>query len=545
MRVETIEPDLAANPGVCVIGAGPVGIALALRLGRLRRRVLLIDAGPMSPVTDISGAFKLDLADALTHASSEEATRQGLGGTSSAWGARCSPYEAIDFRMRSYVPHSGAPVGAEELAPYVTPTARFFGVEDHFADDEGEGGKASVRIGRYMRVSPCADMGRRHGAELEASAQVALLLETRVLKLDFDPLAGTVTRIVALRRGERYTLTPRAIVLCCGGIQNARMLLDMQRAFPRFLGGEAGPVGRYYMGHLSGSVARIAFRPPAAARPFQFSANPDGSFVRRIFTFTPAALDREKLLNIYFAPVSYPLGDPDYRSSTLSALHLALSLRFLTTDYMGKFRPGHKTTPFDFRLGMRAHAGNILRQPVGAVTGLYRITRERLGYTQRLPLFQYENPAGIYALRYHAEHAPTPASRVTLSGRSDSEGVPIPRVDFRYSSMDMESVERAHEVFERWLAQHGYGQMHWLQPAERRQEHIRVQASDGFHQIGLTRMSASPETGVVDGDLKVHGTTNLFVSGASVLPTSSYAHPTFTAVSLALRLADFLAAGFV
>ncbi|MBA4611737.1 hypothetical protein H1W37_08755 [Stappia taiwanensis] len=505
----------------------------------------MIDAGPAVPRADVSGAFDLELADTLTHATAEEATRQGFGGTSSAWGARCSPYEAVDFKTRAHVPHSGAPVGAEDLAPYVTPTARFFGVDDRFDSGEGDAAETPVRIDRYMRVSPCADMGRRYGTDLDASERVLLLLETRVLKLHFDPACGAVTRIDALRRGERYTLTPRAIVLCCGGIQNARLLLDMQRAHPRFLGGDAGPVGRYYMGHLSGSVARIAFHPPAAARPFQFSANPDGSFVRRIFTFSPALLEQEKLLNIYFAPVSYPLGDPGYRSSTLSALHLGLSLRFLSTGYMGKFRPGHKATPFDFRLGVRAHAGNILRQPVAAVTGLYRIGRERLGYTQRLPLFQYENPAGIYALRYHAEHAPNPESRVTLSNRSDSAGMPLPRVDFRYAPMDMVSVERAHEVFGRWLAQCGVARVHWLQPEDDRLAHIQVQASDGFHQIGLTRMSASPRSGVVDGDLKVHGTTNLFVSGASVLPTSSYAHPTFTAVSLALRLADFLAAGFV
>jgi choline dehydrogenase-like flavoprotein len=38
----------------------------------------------------------------------------------------------------------------------------------------------------------------------------------------------------------------------------------------------------------------------------------------------------------------------------------------------------------------------------------------------------------------------------------------------------------------------------------------------------------------------VHGTSNLFIAGSSVFPTSGYANPTFTIISLALRLADHI-----
>jgi choline dehydrogenase-like flavoprotein len=58
--------------------------------------------------------------------------------------------------------------------------------------------------------------------------------------------------------------------------------------------------------------------------------------------------------------------------------------------------------------------------------------------------------------------------------------------------------------------------------------------------MGGTRMSASPETGVVDADLRVHDLDNLYVGGSSVFPTSGYANPTLTIVQLSLRLADHL-----
>jgi len=58
------------------------------------------------------------------------------------------------------------------------------------------------------------------------------------------------------------------------------------------------------------------------------------------------------------------------------------------------------------------------------------------------------------------------------------------------------------------------------------------------HYMGTTRMSDDPRTGVVDRDCRVHGTTNLFVAGGSVLPTGGAAMVTINIVTLAIRLAD-------
>jgi choline dehydrogenase-like flavoprotein len=60
------------------------------------------------------------------------------------------------------------------------------------------------------------------------------------------------------------------------------------------------------------------------------------------------------------------------------------------------------------------------------------------------------------------------------------------------------------------------------------------------HQMGTTRMSLDPSTGVVDTDCRVHGMNNLYVAGASVFPTYGAAPPTLTIVALALRLAAHL-----
>jgi choline dehydrogenase-like flavoprotein len=54
-------------------------------------------------------------------------------------------------------------------------------------------------------------------------------------------------------------------------------------------------------------------------------------------------------------------------------------------------------------------------------------------------------------------------------------------------------------------------------------------------------MGLSPATSVVDGDLRVHETPNLYVCGSEVFVTGGAMQPSLTIVALALRLADHLA----
>jgi choline dehydrogenase-like flavoprotein len=64
----------------------------------------------------------------------------------------------------------------------------------------------------------------------------------------------------------------------------------------------------------------------------------------------------------------------------------------------------------------------------------------------------------------------------------------------------------------------------------------------GHHHMGTCRMGDNPRTSVVDGNLRVHRTKNLFVAGSSVFVTSGTANPTLTLTALSIRLAEHLGA---
>jgi choline dehydrogenase-like flavoprotein len=127
---------------------------------------------------------------------------------------------------------------------------------------------------------------------------------------------------------------------------------------------------------------------------------------------------------------------------------------------------------------------------------------------------------------------------VVLSHQTDALGVRRLNIDLRFSAHDANSVIHAHYLLDDHLQRHQSGKLIYKINAYK--EAVLAQASDGFHQIGTTRMSARAQDGVVDADCRVHGVKNLFVCSSSVFPTSGQANPTLTIMALAVRLAQHL-----
>jgi choline dehydrogenase-like flavoprotein len=64
---------------------------------------------------------------------------------------------------------------------------------------------------------------------------------------------------------------------------------------------------------------------------------------------------------------------------------------------------------------------------------------------------------------------------------------------------------------------------------------------DSNHHMGGMRMATSSQRGVVNPDLLLNGTRNLYICSGAVFPTSGFSNPTHTVLALAMKLADHLA----
>lgn len=141
--------------------------------------------------------------------------------------------------------------------------------------------------------------------------------------------------------------------------------------------------------------------------------------------------------------------------------------------------------------------------------------------------------------QYYYEMAPTPDSRVALATdpkyRDKVFGQPQTHITWTLDPRDQATYRASTALFK--TAVNGLGgsvdfAYDWAG--------ITRQLVVNGHHIGTTRMSALPQDGVVDADLKVHTLDNLYVAGASVFPSTGASNPTFTIITLSIRLAEHL-----
>lgn len=510
---------------VCVVGAGPAGIAVALSCARRGHTVVLLEAGGAVAATQRDTS--MEVLDESVHAPLDVTTRRGIGGTSAAWGGICVPFDMQDYEPRPWIPHSGWPVRSDEISPWDRAAVTFLdcGIPSDNGLQDWASDAVSVRqVGQLARV---ADIGTRYRDELERMRGVIVSLRAPVTRIVCDPTGARVAGVVVATGAGTRVVRARHYVMACGGLRTTQLLLSLAREWPlKFAAGRA-PLGRYYMGHLTGEIAVLTFRDPKSAIPFLFCKDRLGLRGQRRLSITHQRQAAERLLGNAFMLRSVPPAEAASDDGALSAVALIGSMPGATRLVRSeRFRiPRTQARHLYLR--------SILRRPAKTALDLVQMMRQLRQHN--LPVLLY-NQTGRYRLRYHAEQAPNPASTVTLDQANAARTV----VDFKHSEMDFTSVVRSHEILDESVRALGVGAVEYLVPHEERLAAVKAQASDGYHQIGTTRMSDNAEEGVVDRDCKVHGFDNLYVASASTFPTSGSANPTLPIVSLALRLADHI-----
>jgi choline dehydrogenase-like flavoprotein len=520
-----------------------VGLAFALEAAEAGSRVLLVDAGDLrsgSRNVKPNPRQRTEIADLARHAPLELTTRQGIGGTSWLWGGRCVAFEPIDFEERDYVPDSAWPIRIDDVAPWYSPTARHLdcGAAVFESDQHDWDGLADFRMSNLERWARQPKLGPGLGKRVVEHPRVDVLLSSRLKDIEFAD-DGSVAKLVVERDSAKIRLNATAYVLAMGGLETTRFLLELQQRIPDAFGGADGPLGRYYMGHATGSIAEIILDDPARAADLDFVRDEFDSYIRRRFTLTEEAQRRHRLLNTAFYLDNPPFYEYGHRNPTLSAVFLGIAIppigRRILAEGIRLRHVGPRPYP------IREHIANILRKPFRALADVVDIIYRRYASPVRKPGFILRNDGGRYALHYHAEQLPNPNSRLTM--RTDPDGAAVLEVDYRYLEEDIDSLLRCHELLDAELRDAGIGRIEYLAPdAAGVRAFAWEQATDGFHSVGTTRMSDDPSKGVVDADCRVHGADNLYIASSSVFPTSAEANPTFFAAVLAVRLAHHLVA---
>lgn len=553
-----LNQDIDINGELAVVGAGPAGIVIALEAARHGISVVLLESGDRSynpAAQELSEAAEWDRQ---RHAPLSLSTRRQVGGTSNTWGGRCVPFDSVDFESRPSLGAPSWPVSYEDVRSYfqracdwmVCGRAAFDLSElSHLPKSTVPGLVDDGVLGSSLeRWSLPTNYGHVYGKRLEQSPQVRLLTGVTCTEIVCPQESGKAQHLECrTNAGGRVRVTAKAFVVACGGLESTRLLMSSTGPKGEQLGNQGGQLGRWYMAHVEGSIANIRFSTPPRQTVFGYEQDIDEVYVRRRFSFSADYQREHGLPNVVSWLGNWELPDARHGYGQLSFVYLALTSPLgskLAPEVQRRSMTGGEIpgTPYGLATitSKGSHVRNILRHPVatgrfaaGFGTGRF-LTRGR-----RVPgFFMYSN-ANLYPFQYHGEQLPNPASKVTLTDQRDRLGRRKLAIDLRFMRQDIEGIIRAHEHWDQYFRKLGVGQLEYQH--DDLEQAVDQRLGGGFHQSGTTRMSALPADGVVDENLAVHGTPNVYVASSSTFVTSGQANSTFMIVAFAVRLADHLA----
>ncbi len=305
---------MASQYDIIIIGSGAGGGTLLHRLAPTGKKILLLERGDYVPREKKNWDPRAVNVEGLYQTKEKWRDRDGKElhpHTNYCVGGNTKFYGAALFRMRKEdfgeVKHHGGispawPISYDELEPYYLQAETVYNVHGRRGEDPTEPWSSGpypfpavshepriqqlsedfvrqglrpfhVPIGVMLdekdpRASKCIRCETCDGFPCLVHAKsdsqvcavdpalkypnVALLTNAKAEKLLTDAAGRTVTTVVISRDGKREELSADVVVVACGAINSAALLLrSATEKHPRGLANSSDVVGRHYMGHIN------------------------------------------------------------------------------------------------------------------------------------------------------------------------------------------------------------------------------------------------------------------------------------------------------
>lgn len=468
---------------VCIVGTGPAGMSLALALADKGWQVGLFEGGGLEP-SEQSTQLYAGKNVGLDYIPLDACRLRYFGGTSGHWNGMCRQLEAIDFVDIRHSAWNGWPIRKTDLDGYAPRASSILDIKPADSAFDVFSGKDGALIPFQFRFSKPTRFGDKYRGALSASRNIQTFLNANLVDLD---LAEGSRRVLAAifrsySRPEPFSIHARNYVLCLGGLENPRFLLNTDRQVRGGVGNEHDLVGRYFCEHLTFRIGQLLLEPWAQARypdRFYYHPTPDFVLANRINNF---GLRMEG--GLVHAPDS--------------------ALR------------------------------NVFRKAICDYPVLARVSNALRG----VEIGCYDAIASIMA-----GQEVNPQSRIRLGNELDRFGMRRIELDWRLTEQDKRTLRVAALELGKQMILADAGRLkinEWLLDPKLTFPTTAQEEVGGNHHMCTTRMSDDPRSGVVDRNCRLHSVDNLYLGGSSVFATPGYCNPTFTIVQLALRLADHI-----
>ena len=508
-RQLTEDANLRGN--IAIIGGGAAGITLAIELAQHFRDVLVLESGGTVFEAETQDLYRGRI---VGHPQPDLATSRlrFLGGSTNHWAGQCAPLDPVDFDRMPDRPYSGWPIDFAILAPFYDRALRYCEINGFSTPSQAPRSTPFVESPDLefteFHYSPPTRFGERFRNDMASSDRIKLYLNANVTNILAAENGASITSIDAQTlNGRKIAVTASAYVLCCGGIENARILLNCTQRFPAGIGNQHGLVGRFFMDHLVVSgliVPRIEIRDLGPLVTWHNGVR--GALMNSSATVRKPG---RRGCTLIMAPIYVD------ENAMRSPSYLAFR-RIIQYAKRGRLIPN-----------FGEHGCIALNEPQTIARGLYYRLAERLRPGRTVQAI---------AVHIEGEQSPNPRSRVILVNDIDVLGMRRAALDWNIDSTDRSNLYQTAMELARSVGAAGFGRMALnLEPGN---ELSKI--STAWHHMGTTRMHDDQRYGVVDRHCTVHGLANLYIAGSSVFTTGGRPNPTLTIVALAIRLADHL-----
>ena len=503
----------AVTADVCIVGAGAAGIYLATRLTERGVSVVLLEAGD-NACTDCSsiGMNANMTQDEYSGATSGRAF--GIGGTTSLWGGQLVPHTSVDIQPQEncgFAPWTHIVGVTNRYSAIVKSTLAIADSESSEAIVDkalGSAKAALLRNGLEVMSSEFLPFRRKNFKFLlsrlpkEADLQVFLGAVANNYEFDNSGNGSSHLKFVCAQSGPKFLeVSARSFVVAAGTIESTRILLEMDAQNGDSIVRKGAMVGNYLSDHLSLAIANVATNSLSLATKL----------------FAPR-FNRGRMRTFRFLEQSSVVG------SSRAFSHFIFDNDNNGFELAKKILPGLQSriipeiTPKEFIGGISGLTGLAWNQ----------VALSRLYIPARTPMH----------LQLDIEQTPATDNRITLGNTLDSHGRPVADISWKINSTDYANIENAAKrILIDWPGSAaGLPQLNAIN-----ERGVGEKPHDAYHPVGTCRMGEDDES-VVSPDLKVHGTSNVFVLSTAVFPSAGSANPTFGMLCFAERLAETLSA---
>ena len=488
-----------------IIGAGVAGILLALKLSEKNKRVLVIESGHFEEDEKRQELNRVENTAKIVE-NAIDGRKRAIGGTSIAWGGQSLPFTPLDFEKKEWLENTGWPIKYEDLEPFYPFANRFLGVDEW--DYQGEifqlfnynpvSFKEDNFYQHFSKWAPEPNLKKLYYEQIKQS--VTVVYNAVLTKIDLDS-EGKAEKILIANFDKKQTYLPvKNILLATGGIETNRILLTNNHQVEGGIGNESGWLGKCYMDHPCIELG-VVESPDIYKLQSTFNTH---IHKKRKYSFRLSLTE---------------LAQKKYQLTNCSAM---VEFRKFESDeenpYFGLVNLRNPRKLVDVKKIIKNYKSYFLT--------VKALVREK---------FVYKHKA-LPRITLMLEQEPTIESYIGLSEQKDIFGIPKAKIHWVISPKTWNTVIQMTTFLKSEFERLSLGNFIPFSHVNIDNPDWANYLTDVNHHIGGTRMSETPEQGVVDKNLRIWGHENIFVCSTSVFPTGSHSNPTLTLMALCVRL---------